>query len=59
MEKQLNFKLFAVKLFHDIGSYHIETSPLICYANQWTGFYMIGTYVMKQLNHLPHTPKDT
>ena len=21
--------------------YHIETSPLICRANQWTGFYMI------------------
>ena len=21
----------------------METSPLICYANQWTGFYKIGT----------------
>ena len=28
---------------------HIETSPLICRANQLTGFYMIGTSVMKQL----------
>ena len=29
--------------------YHIEISPLICRANQWTGFYMIGTSVMKEL----------
>ena len=21
---------------------HVETSPLICSGNQWTGFYMIG-----------------
>ena len=25
----------------------IETSPLICSANQWTGFCIIGTSVMK------------
>ena len=30
-------------LFHDGGRYHIETSP------QWTGFYMITAYVMKEL----------
>ena len=24
-------------------------SPLICSANQWTGFYMIQTSVMKEL----------
>ena len=24
------------------GPYHIETSPLICSANQWTVFYMVG-----------------
>ena len=30
-------------------SYRIETSPLICRANQWTGYYMIGTSVMKEL----------
>ena len=29
---------------------HIETSLLICRANQWTGLYMIGTSVMKELN---------
>ena len=30
-------------------SYHIETGLLICRANQWTGFYMIGTSIMKEL----------
>ena len=37
------------ELFHDGGRYHIETSPVICSANQWTGFYMITTSVMKEL----------
>ena len=37
------------QLFHDGGGYHIEKSPLICTANQWTGFYMIGTSVKKEL----------
>ena len=27
----------------------MEVSPLICSANQWTGFYMIGTSVFKEL----------
>ena len=36
-------------LFHDVGLYDIETSPLICYLYQWTGFYMIGTSVLKGL----------
>ena len=31
------------------GPYHIETSPLICSANQWAGFYMIGTSVVQGL----------
>ena len=39
----------AIKFFHDGGPYHIETSPLICSANQWTGFYMVGTSAMKKL----------
>ena len=30
----------------------IETSPLICRANQWVGFYMIGTSVMKKLKSI-------
>ena len=38
--------------FHDGGRYHIETSPLICRANPWTGFYMITVSVMKGLNHI-------
>ena len=42
-------------LFHlflyDGGPDHIETSPLICRVNQWTGFYMIGTFVMKELSN--------
>ena len=36
--------------FHDGGRYHIETIPLICSANQWTGFFMILASVMKGLN---------
>ena len=27
----------------------VKTSPLICRTNQWTGFYMIGTSVMREL----------
>ena len=30
------------------GPYLIETSPLICAANQWTGFYKIGFSVLKR-----------
>ena len=36
--------------FHDGGRYHIETSPLICRGNQWTGFYMMTAFFMKGLN---------
>ena len=41
---------YCFKLFHDGGLYHIEISPLICSANQWTGFYMIGAFVMKKFS---------
>ena len=37
--------------YHDRGPYQIETSQLISTANQWTGFYMIGSSVMKELAH--------
>ena len=37
----------------------IETSPLICFANQSTCFYMIGTSVMKELRLFPTTPIPT
>ena len=35
--------------FLDGGRSHIDTSPLICSTNQWTGFYMITASVMKEL----------
>ena len=38
-----------VELFHDEGLYYIVTSTLIYTANQWAGFYMIGSSVMKDL----------
>ena len=40
---------FSHQLFYDGGPYHIETSPLISFVNQWTGFYMIGTSVISEL----------
>ena len=36
-------------LFHDGSLYHIETESVDRSANLWTGFYMIGTSVMKSL----------
>ena len=33
-----------------ISLYPKETRPLICRLNQWTGFYIIGTSAMEQLN---------
>ena len=44
--------LYSSWLFHDGGRYHIETSPLICRTNQWTGFYMITASVMKRVKNL-------
>ena len=37
---------------HNGGPNHMETSSLICRANQWTGFYMIGTTFMKELEEI-------
>ena len=45
----MNLKETALSLFKDGDLYHIETIPLICRANQWTGFYMIRTFVMEEL----------
>ena len=36
--------------FKDQCSNHEETSQLICRPNQLTGFYMMGTLVVKWLN---------
>ena len=41
-------KLLTYSHFHDRGAYHIETSSLICNADQWIGFYMRGASVMKE-----------
>ena len=36
-------------IFHDGSPFHIETSQVMCRANQLTGFYMTGTSAMKEL----------
>ena len=41
----LKQNLWAV---NDWDPYHIKYNPLICRANQWTGFNMIRTSVMKE-----------
>ena len=40
-------KIDCFLLCHNVGLYHIESSPLICRATQWTDFYMIKTSVIK------------
>ena len=42
-------KIKAILVSPSRGPYHIETNSSICKANQWTGFYMIRTSVMKKL----------
>ena len=49
--------LYFFNSFHDGGRYHIETSPMVCRENQWTGFYIITASVMKELNM--HCQKKT
>ena len=51
----LKVMLFFFQLHEKLNSFMAEVfvtwklSPLICTANQWTVFYMIGTSVMKEL----------
>ena len=45
-----SYRLHKQKILDGGGRYHIETSPLVCSANQWTGFYMITAFVMKELS---------
>ena len=40
-----NLSLIALEIMQLL----VQTSPLICSANQWTGFYMITVSVMKEL----------
>ena len=48
-KKQKEFIIMDVLILSYGDSYHIEfLSYRIC-TNQWTGFYMIGTFVMKEL----------
>ena len=37
-------------LFHEGSAYHIETSTLISSANQCTGFYVVETSLMTEIN---------
>ena len=40
----------TLETLHSFGGLsHIKNSPLICRANQWTGFYVIGNSVIKEL----------
>ena len=48
LKQSAAFRRRFVKLFHDGIPYHKEVSPLVFRANQWTGFHMIGTSVMKK-----------
>ena len=48
----MNLLLQTFQLFHDRDPYHIETGLLICRANQWPGFYIIGTSVMEELKEV-------
>ena len=42
----------SFQLFHDGGPNHLETNPLICRGNQWTGFYVTGTSdLLKELSN--------
>ena len=45
----LSLEIRSPKCFSDEGPNPIETSPLSCSANQWTGFFMIRTSVIKKL----------
>ena len=50
----LECSLIRAYLFHPRRPYHIETSALICSANQWTCFYMITASVMKELHWITY-----
>ena len=50
-----NKKLTELKFdqfFNDEGHDRMETSPLICFVNQWSGSYIKRTSIMKELNYL-------
>ena len=50
-----NNTLLLENIFYPLNdqcSHHIETSQLICRANQLTGFYIMGTLVVKGIKDL-------
>ena len=51
--KKATDKFYSEYLFnsHERGHYHIKINPLICSANQLTGFYVIGASFMKELKY--------
>ena len=50
LSSEMSTSCFLMEAFFLMRSpYHIETSPLVCSANQCNGFYMIETSVMKVL----------
>ena len=44
-----NIFVYDDVLFHDGVLCHKETSPLICFINEWTSFYIRGTSTMNDL----------
>ena len=40
--------MFSRNSFINGGPCHIEISPFIYRASQWTGFYVIGIFIMKE-----------
>ena len=42
--------LYVLELIKRQSCHHIETSQLICSANQMTGFYMMATLAFNELN---------
>ena len=50
--RDLKIFFLSIELFIEGGLYHIQTSPLICSADQWASLYIIRTSVMKELKLL-------
>ena len=54
---KLDILLHVIPVGIIVSCYNIKTSPLICFANQRTGFYMIETSIMKELSfYMSFTP---
>ena len=48
---------YYIQHVNDQGSYHIETSRLICRVKQFTGFYVMGTLIVNLfLTNVPIKP---